>query len=214
MSETEKQPRPLPRIIMDEAAEAAYSTDPSEVADTFEAAGAKDVASHTLDSKTSQHVKKRGLRELYFKPKSVENEKLYRRLGVAAYNKHINPNSTTNKHPRAQAYREKRLPGGNKGGLPPSATHIERIKAFEDISKSNEAIHIGGLALNIGLELALRGKGAPKWTRAANAAFAVAGNVYPILVQRNNRLRTTRVLERLRSREASVESKKSTREKK
>lgn len=47
---TEKQPRPLPRVLVDEATEAAYPPiDPSKVADIFEAAGVENVADHTLD---------------------------------------------------------------------------------------------------------------------------------------------------------------------
>jgi hypothetical protein len=144
--------------------------------------------------------------EQYFMPRSFESKKLYKLLGVVAFNKYINPNSTTNRRPFLEtyrSYRSARKPGNNFGGLPDVGSHVERIQAFEATSKNNELTHLTGLVINAALEGFMEVSDSPSWCRIANGALAVVGNVYPIMTQRYNRLRTTHVLEILQQREQS-----------
>ena len=138
--------------------------------------------------------------ERYFRPKSFESEGLYKALGVSLYNRYINPNSPTNRF--TSLYREWRRPGGNFGGLPEAESMLDSVRSFEERSKRNELTHIACLAISGVIEITAQSLRAPAWVRVGNAAGAVGCNLYPILVQRYNRIRTTHVVEMLEAREA------------
>lgn len=122
------------------------------------------------------------LAELYFRPRAFEaNGRLYEWLGVVAFKRLLLRLARTDA----------------RGGAPKpyflAGRSPDDLRAFEKITRRNEVIHLvamvpaaGGLVL-AGLDNA--------WLAAALALVLVA-NFHPFVLQRYNRIRIRRVLER------------------
>ncbi len=139
-----------------------------------------------------QGLLRNSVTDAYFEPKSFESEGLYRALGVTAFKKIV---------PTSGDYAAKLIrkinPNYNQILSSPGATREEQLKRYEGWTRVYEAIHVGGFAVIGALQIDgnILNKG---WPSIAAAAFMQTSvNIYPIMLQRYNRLRINRTLERM-----------------
>ncbi len=124
--------------------------------------------------------------DAWFDPKSFESPEAYERLGVKTIKRYM----PTGGDIVTRLVRKMVGGGGWVRG------NLESLKDMEHFTRLYEGAHIAAFALlsaNIGLELA---SGDTK-TAAAVTALNIATNVFPIMLQRYNRLRLYRAIHRM-----------------
>lgn len=123
--------------------------------------------------------------EAYFRPKSFESKSLYEKMGIRFYKKYL---------PTSGDLSMKYLWRGNSL-IPTTGTTKENIEMFEQETRTLEAIHLGILAVSqtvfigVGTFDSIRGA-------AIGAVFQIGTNIYPIMLQRYNRIRAMRIINR------------------
>ena len=127
-------------------------------------------------------------RDWYFTLKSVEQWRhggLYRCLGVPFFKRYV----PTSGDWIARRRGERRIPPGGHSAL-------RDLRNYERRTRMIEWRHLGGfMAMGAGIELTsdILGSEAVAWLWLAN----IAVNLYPIMLQRYNRVRIGRVLQRV-----------------
>ena len=121
-----------------------------------------------------------------------EKPELYRHFGVRAYKKYLPTNG--------DLIRRKvwsRFGIGEFGGLYKNDTEQESLLEYRRHTKQNELLHLGSMSI-IGYMQYKSGSNFE--AQAAFSTVQVFGNIYPIMVQRYNRLRTNNLLKRIAER--------------
>lgn len=136
-----------------------------------------------IPTHTSEDVRVSGIqraREFYFTPKRMESEKLYRALGVGVFKKYV----PTSGDLVSQRY--------GATIMPSTGTRAERVQKLEKNMRWIEGAHIVMLTIETGLSASLIAADAPMGGIALLGGVNVLTNVYPIMLQRYNRLRLAR----------------------
>jgi hypothetical protein len=129
--------------------------------------------------------------DLWFDPKSFENEEMYEKLGIRTFKKYIPTGEVTSKLVWKLTHENAFIGGSSERDL----------RNFEKFTRIYEAIHLSFLpivAASIGISLSKGDLGSAAFTAAIN----ILVNVYPILLQRYNRLRLYKAIERAQVRDA------------
>lgn len=140
----------------------------------------------------------------YWGPLPGESPKLYEHLGIRTFKKYM---PTTGDLVRRHVWSKLVQNGSEPGGYPAEETREINLEKLVKFTKITEIIHLGGFAMYGALATAGEVMGSGD-TRSNVVAAVLAGfnlpvNIYPILLQRYNRLRAYRLLERIRSTENS-----------
>lgn len=122
--------------------------------------------------------------DTYFEPKPFESRALYERLGIRTFKKYL---PTTGDWMMSHVWHGKTVRGGKSS--------IESVVELEKSTRRLEAVHIGGSAVyaailgEVGAYRSIEGI-------AISAAFQAGANIYPIMLQRYNRIRANRIINR------------------
>ena len=128
------------------------------------------------------------MKDTYFKNNSLESTELYEALGIKFYKKWLPASGDA-----AVSRRAKR--GDVTSVFPNTGSQLERLKTFEAKTRKLETIHLGWGALYGAVSAETYELTHSLGVVAAQTAFNVAANLYPIMLQRYNRLRTNRIMQ-------------------
>lgn len=136
-------------------------------------------------SPPAQGIRER-VAEAYFQEKPIESVELYRALGVTVFQKLLPWGGNISVRHRAPTL------------MPTNRTIEGRLQVLEAKTRRIEGVHLGLLALTTALTIA--GSLTPEGT--ALRLLAVTGinvlfNIYPLMLQRYNRLRVHRIMGRI-----------------
>lgn len=169
--------------------EAPSDVSPKALVETTQYCDAQTALStDTANSHREESLMQR-VREGYFAQKNFESEALYRRLGVTVFKKYL-PNGG-----------DIAVRRGAYSGMPSTGTRIERMQALEQLSRRSEGIHVGGFAVYSALMIvAEKMLVTPPVLSAAYGGLNILVNVYPIMLQRYNRVRINRITQKHQNR--------------
>ena|SRR3989344_6845578 len=152
------------------------------------------VVADTPGAENAPSELKRASKELtdaWFDPKSFESERVYEALGVRTFKKYV---PTSGDYVYRLVWKKYfNAPDHVKPG------DLASLKEFLSGTKFNEAVHTGLFALTstvIGVQMAEGNMNGATFMAAVNTLV----NVYPIMVQRYNRLRTNRNISKMEER--------------
>jgi len=129
----------------------------------------------------------------YWGPLPGETTDRYRALGVTGFKKYHLPNGDI-----ARNFLLRHTSGAvSSGEYPQEGTREERLEEIVTQTKVSEVLHLACAAVAATM-LAKGLLGDSKVTELGTSSAIVYGGIYPALLQRYNRLRTYRVLDRLR----------------
>jgi len=131
----------------------------------------------------------------WFDPKSFESPELYEKLGIKVYKKYLPTSGDLMlRHVWKRLFKEGFLKNGS----------IEELEKLRDTTKLYEAIHTGAFGLYTGLNAY-----ALSSNRISLSVFLgisnLLQNVYPIMLQRYNRLRVSKIINRKEKRKDMIE---------
>lgn len=124
--------------------------------------------------------------ETYFRPKSFESTELYEKLGIKTFKKYL---------PTSGDLVNKYIWHGSISPLPKSGSRRERVQKMESVTRVYEGIHLGMFAVYQALAMKADAYSEPRIATIA-AGLQLGVNVYPIMLQRYNRLRAYHILDR------------------
>lgn len=137
---------------------------------------------NTLDGKITDY---------YFTPKAFESEKLYQMLGVGVFKKYMPHGDWVMRRIQKKAPQFSLIGQGSSSG-----NREDRPRSFEQFTRRLEGIHLGALALFGAFQIRDGDYTSGPGKAISSTALQIGINVYPIMIQRLNRLRTNRILER------------------
>ena len=129
--------------------------------------------------------------DLWFDPKSFENEEIYEKLGIRTFKKYIPTGQVTSKLVWKLTHKNAFIEGSSE----------QDLRNFERFTRIYETIHLSFLpiaAASIDISLSKGDLGSAAFTAGINTLV----NVYPVLLQRYNRLRLYKAIERAQKRDA------------
>jgi hypothetical protein len=127
--------------------------------------------------------------DVYFRPKRFESQRLYEKIGIKQFKKFLLPTGDLlNRY----------VWHGRANTMSQSGTRLQRVQALEFTTRTVEGVHWAMFSYfhyaNISENAFSTFSGAAKAT-----AIQLGVNIYPIMVQRYNRIRALRILERQKS---------------
>lgn len=126
-----------------------------------------------------------GVGDAYFKPKPFETERLYRNLGVTVFKKYLpNGGDLAVRH-------------GQESLMPDRGTRRERLRELDTSSRFLEAMHVGMFAVSSVFTEPLVTHKEQRGFLPLAITTNVLVNIYPIMLQRYNRLRVHRILSKI-----------------
>ncbi len=128
--------------------------------------------------------------DAYFTPNRLESEGLYRALGVKLFKKYT---PTSGDLVRRHVWNKIHFLNASLAHEP---DRLEALQKFEEGTRSLETIHLGGFALLATLDIEGGDYNSPK-RLALDTGIQLAVNVYPIMLQRYNRMRALRAIRKL-----------------
>ena len=130
--------------------------------------------------------------DFWFDPKSFESEEMYEKLGIRTFKKYIPTGEVTSKLVWKLTHQNAFIGGSSEKDL----------RNFERFTRIYETIHLYFLpiaAASIGISLSRGDLGSAAFT----AGMSTLVNVYPVLLQRYNRLRLYKAIEHAQTRDAN-----------
>lgn len=130
--------------------------------------------------------------DLWFDPKSFESEELYEKIGIKTYKKYLPTGEITARIMWKYTKKNAFIAGSSEGSL----------RSYEKFTRIYETIHITMLSIGITI-IALNLAAGDINSAICNLGMQTLVNVYPVILQRYNRLRLYGAMEQSKRREAN-----------